>query len=148
MLTNNTTLNLTADTAVMGCGDADYTETAADGHTVDQDFGTVDSSGAYGDYNSYSGGHQYLTMSQSGDTVTYTFSGLAPGNYEVWEQHVANSAYPTDVTVNVYDGMTCRHIAADVHHQRDAVSGRRLVVPTYDNYVWRWSGGACTATRE
>lgn len=69
-----------------------YSESAAGS------FAWVDSSSAYGGKYRLGGG--------SGAYVTYTFTGLAPGNYEIWDQFVANASYPTDVVASVYDGTT------------------------------------------
>ena len=61
------------------------------------------------DPRAYVGQYRQTFASGSGDYAMYTFSGLAPGNYELWDQYVVLPGYPqipetVYAPVSVYDG--------------------------------------------
>ena len=86
-------LNVIADAAMIGSNPRSpvYQE-SGDG------FSTVWTGRAYG------GQYREMDGTDAEASATYTFTGLVPGNYEIWKNIVAGSQYPANVTVEVYDG--------------------------------------------
>ena len=96
-------LNVTGDAEWAIVTSANYPNSSGYWETQSGDFTTVIDTSAYG------GNYQLTTVATSGSQsayATYTFRDLAPGNYEVWDQYVANASYPNGVRATVYDGGT------------------------------------------
>ena len=76
----SSTVTLTADTTIIAPGDPGYEEQDPG------DWSTVTDSQAYGG--------TYRETSAAGASATYTFSGLAPGTYELWVQYTGDNQGP------------------------------------------------------
>ncbi len=90
------------------------------------------------DPNAYGG--SYRQTSTAGDYATYTFTGLAPGNYEFWVQYASGDQHPTSVPLQVYDGdvATGRLQHTFAVKERNALSTNNWGVRNYDGYDWGW----------
>jgi autotransporter-associated beta strand protein len=107
--TANTPLNLTGDAEWAVISPVPGSPGYSEGTTNDFNYWTT-----VKDAGAYAGQYRQTLFSGSGDYATYTFSGLAPGNYEIWEQYVAFAgrldgdvyypAFPSNVPLQVYDG--------------------------------------------
>ena len=122
-------VNLTADTAIVGPTTAGYQESGASGA-----FKTVVDSAAYG------GQYREMTGSDTGASVTYTFSGLAPGTYEIWANYSAGNQHPTNTALSVYDGLAAAgHLQTTFTiDEQTALSTSNWGVQSLDGCNWGW----------
>ncbi|MBN2579528.1 MAG: autotransporter-associated beta strand repeat-containing protein [Pirellulales bacterium] len=85
-------LDVTADFAVLSPADqSGYAESGSG-------FSTAYSANAVG------GTYRELSGADPDAYVTYTFTGLSPGNYEIWTHYIPGGQYSAAVPVTVYDG--------------------------------------------
>ena len=70
--------------------------------------------------------------------VTYTFSGLIPGNYEIWDSYVAGSEHPTSVSLSVYDGDIATGALQQTFAINETTSGNWSNW-SVDGCTWTWS---------
>ena len=122
-------VNLTADTAIVSSSGAGYQE---HGGT----FATIADSAAYG------GQYREMTGSDTGTSVTYTFTGLAPGNYEIWDQYAAGSDHPASVSLYVYDGDTSGRLQQTFTiNETTSDNWPNQAFEGPGGYEWGWSEG-------
>ncbi|MCX7428827.1 MAG: autotransporter-associated beta strand repeat-containing protein [Planctomycetia bacterium] len=122
-----TSMNVLADWAILSPTDqAGYAE-FGDG------FSTVWTAEAVG------GRYREMSGTDPDAYVTYTFTGLSPGNYEIWEHYLAGSQYSNSVPIEVYDG----DVATGALQQTFSLNETTLNWSNWevDGYDWNWSGG-------
>ena len=124
-LLGETAMKVRAEWAVVSPADqTGYTE-SGDG------FSTVWTADAVG------GRYREMSGTDQDAYVTLTFTGLSPGNYEVWEHYIVDDRFSTSVPIEVYDGdVATGTLQQSFNLNETAVRWSNWEV---DGYDWNWS---------
>ncbi|MBN1362221.1 MAG: autotransporter-associated beta strand repeat-containing protein, partial [Sedimentisphaerales bacterium] len=118
-------LDVLAEWAIIGPGaQAGYAESGAG-------FSTVYSGEAY------DGATRVMSGTDPDAYVTYTFTDLVPGNYEIWTNYIADAQYSDAVPIEVYDGDP----ATGLLKQEFTIDETKLHWSNWevDGVDWNWS---------